>query len=195
MVGYNIHYSIDEEFVLVDRRALIPVGEDAGQALERVLEAYSKSGVGLAECLDTDATALSASDMRYFDGEYFGRVPNYATFMRYVNGLPLEQRNGFKEIVAEIEAERSIKAMRGIAEASEGSALDARRFNMYRDLNKAAEKRLDRIDRQNAAKAVVEEKGADLAARIITALSNKDLLRIKGQVDAIDAEYKEVADG
>ena len=53
-----------------DRKALIPVGEGAGEALERVLEVFSASGVGLAECLDTDSVALCASDLHYFPKDY-----------------------------------------------------------------------------------------------------------------------------
>lgn len=179
--------------MVTDRRALIPVGEGTDEALERVLDVFSRSGVGLAECLDTDAVALCASDMRYFPEEYFGRVPTYANFMRYVNQLPLDKRNGFKELVAEIDAGRSMQSMNKIASGSDGNAMDARRFNMFRAINQAAEKRLDRIGRSIEKQGEAEARGVDMAARLITALSNADLLRIKGRVEAIDTEYREVA--
>lgn len=179
--------------MVTDRRALIPVGEGIDEALERVLDVFSRSGVSLAECLDTDAVALCAGDMRYFPEEYFGRVPTYANFMRYVNQLPLDKRNGFKELVAEVDAGRSMQTMNKIASTSEGSLMDSRRFNMFKAINQAAEKRLDRIGRSQEKQGEAEARGVDMAARLITALSNADLLKIKGQVDAIDAEYKEVA--
>ena len=182
--------------MVADRRALIPVGEGADEALDRVLDVFSRSGVGLAECLDTDAVALCASDLHYFPEEYFGRVPTYANFMRYVNALPLDKRNGFKELVAEIEAGRSMRSMNEIASASEGSLMDSRRFNMFKAINQAAEKRLDRIGRSIEKQGEAEARGVDMAARLITALSNADLLKVKGRVDTIDAEFHTVsADG
>lgn len=178
---------------MLDRKALIPVGENAGDAIERVLDAFGRSGVSLAECLDTDAVALAASDMRYFGQEYFGRVPTYANFMRYINQLPLDKRNEFKELVAEMESELSVKSMRRIASKTDGSTADGRIFKMYETLGRVAERRLDRIERARGRQADAAVAGADMAARIISALSNADLLKIKGQAEAIDAEYKEVA--
>lgn len=185
------------EVLLIDRKALIPVGEASGEAIERVLDVFGKSGVSLAECLDTDSVALCASDMKYFPAEYFGRVPSYSIFMRYINQLPLEQRNEFKGLVAEVESELSAGEMAKIAKTSDGTLADSRRFKMFSDLNRVAEKRLDRIERARARHEGSAAAGVDLAARIISALSNADLLKIKGQVETIDAEFKAIerADG
>lgn len=179
----------------MDRYELVPIGENAGTALDRVLEAYGKSGVGLKECLDDDSSALSGQDMKYFGEEYFGRVPSYATFIKYLNKLPVDQKDNFWETVSEIESGRCVGEMKEVADGGSYERDDQVRFNMYGKLNGIYERKLDRIDRRRRDRGISEEKSVDLAARLISALSNKDLLRIKGQAEAIDAEYKEVADG
>ena len=175
------------------RYELVPIGEGAEGALERVFEAFGRSGVTLSECLDTDSAALCASDLQYFDKRYFGKVPTYAVFMRYLNKLPMAQRDEFMSTVAEIESGKARGGMSKIAGGSEIGLEQVRRFNMLKDLGNLAEKRIDRLDKRAAARAASAETSVDLAARLISALSNNDLLRIKGQVDTIDAEYKEVA--
>lgn len=177
------------------RYDLMPVGEGAEEALGRVLDAYGRSGVGLSECLDTDSVALSAGDMRYFGAEYFGRVPSYASFVRYLNRLPEEVRDRFNESVAEIESGRAVGEMGGIARGGEYGREEQVKFGMLEKLNKVYERRIDRIDRRRRDRGEGAERGVDMAARIISALSNADLLKVKGNVEAIDAEYKEVASG
>lgn len=171
---------------------LVPYGDDVSGALDRVLDAFSKSGVSLAECLDTDAAALSASDLRYFDGKYYGKVPTYAVFMRYLNKLPAGDRDEFLTTVAEVESGRTAKGMADIANKGSIGLEEVRRFNMMKDLNKLAEKRIDRMDRRIASRADNGVKTVDMAARLIAALSDADLLKIKGRVDAIDAEYQAI---
>lgn len=176
-----------------ERYDLVPYGDDPEEALGRVLDTFSKSGVSLAECLDTDSAALSASDLRYFDSKYFGKVPSYSVFMRFLNKQPLEVRDNFLSVVAETESARYAKTMDSIAKKTDGSLMDTRRFNMMKDLNKMAERRIDRMDKRiqsRAAKNEGIEQGVDMAARLITALSNADLLKIKQRVDTIDAEYQ-----
>lgn len=176
-----------------ERYDLVPYGDDPEEALGRVLDTFSKSGVSLAECLDTDSAALSASDLRYFDSKYFGKVPSYSVFMRFLNKQPLEVRDNFLSVVAETESARYAKTMDSIAKKTDGSLMDTRRFNMMKDLNKMAERRIDRMDKRIQSRATKNEgieQGVDMAARLITALSNADLLKIKQRVDTIDAEYQ-----
>ena len=176
-----------------ERYDLVPYGDDPEEALGRVLDAFSKSGVSLAECLDTDSAALSASDLRYFDSKYFGKVPSYSVFMRFLNKQPLEVRDNFLSVVAETESARYAKTMDSIAKKSDGSLTDSRIFSMYEKLNKLNERRIDRMDKRIQSRATKNdgiEQGVDMAARLITALSNADLLKIKQRVDTIDAEYQ-----
>lgn len=176
-----------------ERYDLVPYGDEPEEALSRVLDAFSKSGVSLAECLDTDSAALSASDLRYFDSKYFGKVPSYSVFMRFLNKQSLEVRDNFLSVVAETESARYAKTMDSIARGSDGSLMDSRRFSMYEKLNKMNERRIDRMDKRIASRATKNEgieQGVDMAARLITALSNADLLKIKQRVDTIDAEYQ-----
>ena len=180
---------------MVGRYDLMPVGENAEEALGRVLDAYGRSGVGLAECLDTDSSALSASDMRYFGNEYYGRVPSYASFIRYLNRLPGELRDSFNESVAEIESGRAVGEMGEIARGGSYERQDKVRFDMLGKINGIYERRIDRIDKRRRDRGEGAERGVDMAARIISALSNADLLKVKGNVEAIDAEFKEVAGG
>ena len=176
-----------------ERYDLVPYGDDPEEALGRVLDAFSKSGVSLAECLDTDSAALSASDLRYFDSKYFGKVPSYSVFMRFLNKQPLEVRDNFLSVVAETESARYAKTMDSIAKKTDGSLTDSRIFSMYEKLNKLNERRIDRMDKRIASRATKNEgieQGVNMAARLITALSNADLLKIKQRVDTIDAEYQ-----
>lgn len=171
---------------------LVPYGDGVNEALDRVLDAFSRSGVSLAECLDTDAAALSASDLKYFDGKYYGKVPTYAVFMRYLNKIPAAERDEFMTTVAEVESGRTAKRMADIATGESVGLAELRRFNMMKDLNKLAEKRIDRMDKRIASRAETGSKTVDMAARLIAALSDADLLKIKGKVDAIDTEFKEI---
>ena len=171
------------------RTDLVPVGETAEQALDAVMDAFSKSGVSLEDCLNSDAAALSASEMLYFGKEYYGKVPSYGVFMRYLNKLDPEIKDNFMETVAEIESGRYIKNMDGIAGKEYIQAEDSRRFAWYDKLNRTYERRMDRIDRRRKDRGLDREKGADLAVKIISALNNADLLKLKGKVEAIDAEY------
>ena len=176
----------------IERYELVPYGDGAAEALDRVMDVFGRSGVTLAECLDTDAVALSAGDLQYFDREYYGKVPSYAVFMRYLNKQPAAIRDDFMSVVAEVESGLSGRKMGQIASNTDGSATDSRIFNMYKELNRIAERRIDRIDKRVAKRADNDVRTADLATRIIEALSNKDLLRIRDNMDAIETEYKEV---
>jgi len=175
-----------------DRYDLVPLSDSPSDALDRVLDAFGRSSVSLAECLDTDAVALSASDMRYFDQKYYGKVPTYAVFMRYLNKIPAAVRDSFLATVAEVESARSAQGMAKLASSDSIGLEQVRRFNMLKDLNKRAEKQIDRFDRRAAARADTEVRTGDMAARLISALSNADLLRIKQRVDTIDAEYQSI---
>lgn len=177
------------------RHELIPIGEGAEEALGRVLDVYGRSGVGLSECLDTDSVALSSGDMRYFGREYFGRVPSYASFIRYLNKLPEDVRDRFNESVAEIESGRALGEMGGIARGGGYGREEQVKFGMLERLSKVYERRIDRIDRRRRDRGDGAERGIDMAARIISALSDADLLNVKGRVEAINAEFKEVAGG
>lgn len=179
------------------RTDLVPVGENSEQALDLVLDAFSKSGVSLEECLNGDAGALCAGDMLYFDKEYYGKVPSYGVFMRYLNKLDPEIKDNFMETVAEIEAGRYVHNMDRIATKDKLEGDDRSKFALMDKLNRTYERRMDRIDRRRKDRGVDREKGADLAVRIISALNNADLLKLKDKVEAIDAEFstKEIADG
>lgn len=181
---------------VVKRYSLVPVGEGYEKALDNVIDVVSKSGVTLKECLDTDSCALSASDMRYFGKEYFGCVPSYGIFMKYLGKLPIEAKDNFVELISEIESSRYVGEMDRIANMS-GDELSedphqGRRFGWLQKLNTIHEKRLARIDSRRKNRGDAEARGVDLAAKLISALSDADLLKIKGKVEAIDAEYKEV---
>ena len=177
---------------MVDRYELVPVGETAGDALDRVIDAYGRSGVTLRECLDTDSAALSGGDMQYFGKEYYGKVPSYATFVKYLNRLPVDQKDNFWETIAEIESGRYVEGMAQVADGGSYERDDKVKFEMLGKLNGIYERKLDRIDKRRRDRGVAEERGVDLAARLISALSNSDLLKLKDRAEAIDAEYKNV---
>lgn len=180
----------------VVRNSLIPVGENYEKSLDNVIDVVSKSGVSLKECLDTDSCALSASDMRYFGKEFYGCVPSYGIFIKYLGRLPVDVKDNFMEIITEIESSRYVGEMDKIAymtgdELSEDPH-QGRRFGWLQKLSAIQEKRLARIDSRRKNRGDAEARGVDLAAKLISALSDADLLKIKGKVEAIDAEYKEV---
>ena len=177
------------------RTDLVPVGEASDEALDRVLDAFSRSGVSLEQCLNSDAAALSSSELMYFDKEYYGKVPTYGVFMRYLNKLDPEIKDNFMETVAEIESGRYVRGMDSIANGNGDNPFDGRKFAWLDKLNRTYERRLSRIDKRRKDRGDGREKGADLAVRIIGALSNADLLKLKGKVEAIDAEFTEDEDG
>lgn len=181
---------------VVKRNSLVPVGENYEKALDSVIDVVSKHGVSLKECLDTDSCALSASDMRYFGREFYGCVPSYGIFIKYLGRLPVDVKDNFMEIITEIESSRYVGEMDKIAymtgdELSEDPH-QGRRFGWLQKLNAVHEKRLARIDSRRKNRGDAEARGVDLAAKLISALSDADLLKIKGKVEAIDAEYKEI---
>lgn len=175
-----------------DRFALVPYGEKVDEPLERIIDTLSKSGVGLEAMLDADSTALSASDMKYFPKEYYGRVPSYGVFVKYLNKLPGDVRDNFNEVVAEIEAGRYTRRMEKLADNYDGDKFERSKFEMYNKLETLQERRLGRIDRRRKERGDGEARGIDLATRMIAALSSADLLKIKERVETIDAECQAV---
>lgn len=171
---------------------LVPTKENYEEALERILDVYGKSGVSLSECLDTDSVALSAGDLKYFDKKWYGKVPSYSVFVRYLDKLPADVRDKFMGLVNEIESGRYSDEMAKVARGTFVGPDEVRRFGMYKELNKVAERRIDRIDKRIASRDTSAERGADLALRIISALSDKELLKIKGDAETIDAEYRAI---
>ena len=177
---------------------LVPVGEDAKDALDKVLDVFSRSGVSLRECLNNDASALCASDMLYFPPKYYGKVPSYATFLMYLNKLPADIKDQFNETIAEVESGRYIGEMDEIAHDTdeETARFKSVKFDQLKKLSNIYEKRLERIDRRRKDRGDAEAKGVDMAARLISALSNADLVKLKNNAETIDAEIeaREVVD-
>lgn len=179
---------------MVKRFSLVPVEDGYEECLNRILDVVGKSGVSLRECLDTDCDALCESDMRYFGVEYYGRVPSYGVFIKYLNKLPVNVKDDFMETIAEVESGRYVSRMDDLANGDfEEDPFLVKRFNMYDKLNGVQERRLNRIDARRKARGEGESRGIDMAARLISALKDADLLKIKGDMEIIDSEFKEVA--
>ena len=171
-------------------KSLVPVEGDT-EGLDEILSVMSKSGSSLRTVLDSDSCALCRGDMRYFSEDWYGRVPTYSRFMGALSRLGGDAKDDFMERVAEIEGSRYEGEMERTAALSEYTAHDRTRFGFYKQLQTIQERRLNRIDARRKARGEGAKQGMDLAIRLISAMSNGELLRVKGDLEAIESEVGE----
>lgn len=168
----------------MERKSLVPSGGNVEGILTVLEDAVYKHGLSVQKMLNSDATALSAGDMLYFDKCYYGRVPTYQTFMRMLRKNNPELVLELQEMEAAALGDKYENGMRGIYEmdtdAMDGT--EGKRFAWAEKLYKVQERKMDRIMKQRSEEDV--EKGVDLAVRVIGALSNAQLLKAKEVMEA-----------
>lgn len=160
---------------------LIP-RDDGG--MDFLCDLVSKHGVSLQTMFDGDSLAISVDDMRYFPASYWGRVPSYAVFMRRLRSECPEKELELREMEAEALGGAYEAGMKAIYEkpTEEMDGNEGKRFNWAERLYRVQERKLDRIAKRRGEDSV--DKGVDLAVKVISALSNAQLLKAKEIVEA-----------
>ena len=163
---------------------LVPEKGSARKIVDELVDLMGRTGKSVQVMMTADCSALSADEMQYFGREYFGKVPSYARFMAALNradaGLAME----LKEIEAQVLEGYYEGKMRDILETptEEFDGYEGRRFNWAEKLAKLQGRKLDRIDKRRGDDNM--EKGVDLTLKIIEALSNTQLEKVKKVMDA-----------
>ena len=168
----------------MERKSLVPSGGNVEGILTVLEDAVYKHGLRVQKMLNSDALALSAGDMLYFDKAFFGRVPTYQTFMRMLRKNNPELVLELQEMEAAALGDKYENGMRGIYEMNteDMDGTEGKRFAWAEKLYKLQERKMDRISKQRNEEGV--EKGVDLAVRVIGALSNAQLLKAKEVMEA-----------
>lgn len=172
---------------MVAKNSLVPRAGNGEDLLVVLESAVTKHGVSIQKMLNADASALSAGDMVYFDKSFFGRVPTYQTFMRLLKRSNPDLARDLRVMEAEALGDKYEDGMRAIYEkpTEEMDGTESKRFNWAEKLLKTQERKIDRLN-----KGVSEERGVDLAVKIISALSDAQLIKAK---EVIEAEYSDAS--
>ena len=173
----------------IDMKAnsLVPSGNNSDLIVDTLIDVVSKNGVCIQEILNSDSKAFSAEDLKYLPACFWGRIPSYAVFMKKIRSECPDLELALKELEAEALGGAYEDGMRKIYETptSEMDGTEGKRFAWGEKLYRIQERKLDRIAKRRGEEDV--EKGVDLAVRVISALSNAQLLKAK---EIMEAEWK-----
>jgi hypothetical protein len=163
---------------------LVPEKGSAKKIVDELVDLMGRTGKSVQVMMTADCAALNADEMQYFGAEYFGKVPSYARFMSALHNADAGLAMELKEIEAQVLGGYYEGKMRDILETPtiEFDGYEGRRFNWAEKLAKMQERKLDRIDRRRNNDGM--EKGVDLTLKIIEALSNTQLEKVKKVMDA-----------
>ena len=165
---------------------------DSPQGIDSLIDLMGKHQRSIKEMLGADNAVMCREDMKYFGKEWFGRLPSYERFTRELRRNNPQELIELKRIEAEILGSRYEESLRDIytKPASEMDGSESKRFNWGEKLYKIQERKIDRLDKQSERNGV--ERGVDLACKIIEAMSDAKLVKLK---KIMDAEWEEVQDG
>ena len=189
----------------MDERVLKPISESFGRGMcllltegnvshvmDYLLECVYRHGKTIKEMLCEDSCALSERDMRYFDHRLCGKIPSYSLWRMFFNGLNADTREEIERQEQEVLQCRYEGAMRGIAEHAEGSTEETRVFGYWKKLHDISEKRIDRVERRSEKRKGREMseglKGLEGAYKLLKALDDSQLLKLKGEVERISEQ-------
>lgn len=165
---------------------------DSPQGIDALIDLMGKHQKGVKEMLKADSAVMCREDMRYFGKEWFGRLPSYERFERVMRRNNPQELIELKRIEAELLGGQYEESLHEIynkpTEEMDGS--ESKRFAWGEKLYKMQERKLDRLDKQAEKNGV--ERGVDLACKIIEAMSDAKLVKLK---KIMDAEWEEVQDG
>lgn len=163
---------------------LVPEKGSAKKIVDELVDLMGKTGKSVQTMMTADCAALSVDEMQYFGREYFGKVPSYARFMAALQNADAGLAMELKEIEAQVLEGYYEGKMRDILETptEEFDGYEGRRFNWAEKLAKLQGRKLDRIDKRRGDDNM--EKGVDLTLKIIEALSNTQLEKVKKVMDA-----------
>ena len=163
---------------------LLPDKGTASRVVDTLIDMMGKYGKSVQVMMTADCSALSADDMQYFGREYFGKVPSYSRFISALRRADPSAELELREVEAQVLEGFYEGRMRDILETptEEFDGYEGRRFNWAEKLAKLQGRKLDRIDKKRGEDGV--EKGVDLTLKIIEALSNSQLEKVKKVMDA-----------
>ena len=170
---------------------LLPERGTARRVVEELIDMMGRYGKSVQTMMSADCSALNAEDMQYFGVEYFGKVPSYSRFISALRRADPAAELELREIEAQLLEGFYEGKMRDILETptDEFDGFEGKRFNWAEKLAKLQGRKLDRIDKRRDGDGV--EKGVDLTLKIIEALSNSQLEKVK---KVMDAEWSIVED-
>lgn len=170
--------------VRLEMSPLLPDKGSASKIVDSLIDLMGRTGKSVQTMMTADCAALNADDMQYFGRELFGKVPTYARFMGMLQKADLGLAMELKEIEAEVLEGYYEGKMRNILETptEEFDGYESKRFNWAEKLAKLQGRKLDRIDKRRGDDSM--EKGVDLTLKIIEALSNTQLEKVKKVMDA-----------
>lgn len=165
---------------------------DSPQGIDALVDLMGKHHKSIKEMLAADSAVMSREDMRYFGKEWFGRLPSYERFERGLRKSNPQELIELKRLEAEVLGSRYEESLHDIytKPTSEMDGSESKRFNWGEKLYKIQERKLDRLEKQAERNGV--ERGVDLACKIIEAMSDSKLVKLK---KIMDAEWEEVQDG
>lgn len=163
---------------------LLPDKGTASRVVDTLIDMMGKYGKSVQVMMNADCSALSADDMQYFGREYFGKVPSYSRFISALRRADPAAELELREVEAQVLEGFYEGRMRDILETptEEFDGFEGKRFNWAEKLAKLQGRKLDRIDKKRGEDGV--EKGVDLTLKIIEALSNSQLEKVKKVMDA-----------
>lgn len=163
------------------KNSLVPSGDNSELILRILEDAVYRHGKSIQTMLNADASALSAVDMIYFDKSFYGRVPTYQTFMRMIRKTSADLERDIQQMEAEALGDKYEAGMRSIYEMNteDMDGTEGKRFAWAEKLYRVQERKMERL-----SKGQSEERGVDLAVKVISALSDAQLLKAKEIVEA-----------
>lgn len=163
---------------------LVPERGTARKVVDELVELMGRTGKSVQVMMTADCSALSADEMQYFGAEYFGKVPSYSRFISALRRADPAAELELREVEAQVLEGFYEGQMRDILETptEEFDGFEGKRFNWAEKLAKLQGRKLDRIDKRRDNDGV--EKGVDLTLKIIEALSNSQLEKVKKVMDA-----------
>ena len=163
---------------------LLPDRGTARRVVDELIELMGRHGKSVQTMMSADCSALNAEDMQYFGAEYFGKVPSYSRFISALRRADPAAELELREIEAQVLEGFYEGKMRDILETpTDGfDGFESKRFSWAEKLAKLQGRKLDRIDKRRDGDGM--EKGVDLTLKIIEALSNSQLEKVKKVMDA-----------
>lgn len=168
---------------------LLLTGSNVSYVMDYLLECVYRHGKSIKEMLCEDSCALDEGGMRYFDHRLCGKVPSYSLWRMFFNGLDADTREEIERQEQEVLQCRYEGEMRNIAQRADGSTEENRIFGYWKRLYDMSDKRIDRVERKSDKRKGREMneglKSLEGAYKLLKALDDSQLLRLKGEVERI----------
>ena len=173
----------------IERSPLVPSKDNVNNVIDLLVDMMGKHQVSIKKMLDNDSLALSPDDMMYFEKVWWGKVPTYSRFIRDLKRTSPELEMELREVEADVLGRSYEEELRSIysKDKEDWDGTESKRFTWGEKLYKMQERKMERLSKQKGNDGI--EKGVDLTLKVIEALSNNQLEKLKNMVDA---EWSEV---